>query len=397
MSDRLLEIVEKNNYLNHAIFIVGSGRSGTTLIQTLLDDHPQLLVWPAEYQYYDYWDRYFPTSCQDDRYSVSTLRNRILHGGVANFGKEHNAGPINKTYSMKSVNAIVFHTILNHFNHEELSRKEFLQLVIHCFHQALDGTLVPDSFVVKINKPNDQIFDDFSDIRVIFCSRHPLTIYDSIKRYYFKIKKKDPWHTYLSANRQYHWGLLETAISPILHAYKWLEEHKNNSNLFIARLEELQTDPLTVMSKAAKFLDIKFEKCLTESTMLGNIYGSNLSSGNDTQGQIRNKKVDLSLLTPYELKWACSVLQQACDSANYDLPNETLKQHSTLDYFCSFWEPLTNELLDIPYILDLSSETSLIRRIFNFIRTYIYYSRNRLYMITVGARQKLIKTVRISQ
>ena len=39
-------------YLTNAIFIVGSGKSGTTLLQGLFDYHPNLLVFPVESAYY---------------------------------------------------------------------------------------------------------------------------------------------------------------------------------------------------------------------------------------------------------------------------------------------------------------------------------------------------------
>lgn len=99
MSHKFAELVKHHDYLNHAVFVVGSGRSGTTLIQSLLDGHPQLLVWPEEYGYYTIWNDYFPNSQKGDRYQGQVLRKCLLRGsGAKDFGKEHNAGQVSKPY-----------------------------------------------------------------------------------------------------------------------------------------------------------------------------------------------------------------------------------------------------------------------------------------------------------
>jgi len=37
-----------NNFINHPIFLCGHRKTGTTMLLGLLDDHPELLVYPAE-------------------------------------------------------------------------------------------------------------------------------------------------------------------------------------------------------------------------------------------------------------------------------------------------------------------------------------------------------------
>ena len=38
---------------NNILFVIGPGRSGTTLLRSLLDNHEELLLWPFEFNIYD--------------------------------------------------------------------------------------------------------------------------------------------------------------------------------------------------------------------------------------------------------------------------------------------------------------------------------------------------------
>ena len=42
--------------IKNIIFVLGTGRSGSTLLRSLLDGHPELVVWPFEFSYYSLFE-----------------------------------------------------------------------------------------------------------------------------------------------------------------------------------------------------------------------------------------------------------------------------------------------------------------------------------------------------
>lgn len=308
-SKKIAQLVEKHPYLEKAIFVVGSGRSGTTLMHSLLDNHPHLLVWPFEYSYYTLFNDFIAQIGRREP-GLSQLNSFFYSCHLKKFRKKYHRPGVGKGYSLAAIDVGCLHRILEEYNQEVPSRKQYLQLLVYAYHQSYSPKQRPDAFVVKLHLPKNEALEDFSNAKVIQMIRNPIHTYASIKRFYFKAYESNPPAAYHlgGTNRRYKWGLIETAVVPIISSYNWLCKHRSYPGIIEVKIEDLQKKPEDVMKKVADFLNIPFTASLLEVSMLGQPFGSNLSSGADSGGKIVKQNFYdseryIDELTPFEKYW----------------------------------------------------------------------------------------------
>jgi hypothetical protein len=75
------------NKRNKTVFIVGSPRSGTTILGEILDNHPDISQW---YEPYFIWDKYFRSAVNDERNEEDAIPKvcRQIHGDFLNFRRK---------------------------------------------------------------------------------------------------------------------------------------------------------------------------------------------------------------------------------------------------------------------------------------------------------------------
>lgn len=387
------QLVEKHNYLDNPVFIVGSGRCGTTLMHSLLDGHPQLLVWPFEYSYFTFF-RDFQQIYHVSTTRVSKLFEYFYKTDVGYFGKRYPGGRRKKGFSLEAVNAETFRSVVDTYKNEVPTRRQFLQLLMYAYHQAFCPWMKPKAFVLQINIPRDGFLDDFPQARVIYMARNPLHTYASIKRYYCKASGSKGY-CYGAADRRFERGLVELALTQVLYAYTWLQRHKNLPGLMRVKLEELQNDTEKVIGEVADFVQISSESILLEATRLGQSYGSNLSSGKDSEGKVVADNYHLSKqylqeLTPYELEWVYGLLKEVVMENGYkvEIPFDTL---SKMQKMLNFLKPMINEF---PSFCEEKNNTkftikSLIRPVYLWVLACINYTRNRIFFLRYPQEKRI--------
>ena len=84
-------------WLDRPLFIVGTGRSGTTLLLSLLDRHPGLISWPGEFAYYTAWEA---IAGQGRAAAATTLGN---WGGSEFFGTRFTGSRVTSPYSLEVI------------------------------------------------------------------------------------------------------------------------------------------------------------------------------------------------------------------------------------------------------------------------------------------------------
>ncbi len=385
-SKKITELIKTDIYLEKPIFIVGSGRSGTTLMHSLLDNHPQLLVFPFEYPYYSFFNRFIKKTGIKS-HNVNKLNKFFYSLDQKDFGQTTKPG-VGKEYSLTSVDSKRFFSILDECSQEVPTRKQYLQLLIYAYHQAYTPNHKPNSFVLKINIPTSEVFDDFPNAKLVYMMRNPITTYISIKKFYFRAYKSNPSAAYHSrgANRAYKWGLIETAATPILYSHNWLRRHQDHPGLFEVKLEELQKNPNNTMKKNADFLNISFQPSLLEATMLGESYGSNLSSGKDSGGKIVRQNLHESEryrneMTIFERWWTERLFNKITHEGGYAERIPALKL-SMARRIKEFWVPMKNEFPFNQIEIDkIPLLIRIIRVIYRWARSLINYLMNRIFFL----------------
>lgn len=382
-----MKFIKKHQFLEDAVFIVGAGRSGTTLLQSLLDGHPELLVWPEEFPYFLLWRDFFGAKGQRARVFGAVIREKLIPlSGAKDFGKMHNAGRVSKPYSMENVDERVFLEELKKYDEFQVSRKEYLQLTMLAFFKASIHQWKPKAFVVKVLWPHDEMLEDFPEAKIIFSARRPISIYNSTKEYYFKIFHESPWEAYFRAGRnRLPGGLIATSIQPVLYVYEWINKRNimSNKQIFVSKLEDLQVHPKKELKRLARFLDINYGENLLHPSMLGIRYKGNLSSDPNKSKEIIHQQSKLEDLTDYEKNWALKQTNEIEKLFDYEKLIYNEAANLPWNTFIKFFLPLKNEIPNISSVMSRKADKKIVR-IIKIFRSFGHYFVNRMIFLLVG-------------
>lgn len=384
MSLTVSNLIASTPWLSQSSFIVATGRSGSTLLRSLLDSHPELVVWPFEWAYFSAF-----AHVPSDRGGPYVVEDLVSHFEKTEFHQfdQYEADLGGRSYRLQALNRPAFFNALQRFQHERVDRRQFLQLVMYAYAEALEQPIAPKRFILTINQPCDALLSDFPDARIIAMVRDPLNTYVSTKRYYFKaadLRGIDRSAVYRprAANGSFRFGLLETAISPIVFTYDWLARRGRSAPLQIVRLEDLQRDPAAVMGTVASFLEVGFDPILTRATICGEPHGSNMSSGESSDGRIV-AQTDAELrqyakdLTPYELWWVSQMLEPAYAVTGYPRDPEQAVPSAPPGWFAAL-KPLRHEF---PARGALRRETA-VKRCARWVAAMYSYVVNRVVLLS---------------
>ena len=340
------------------IFVIGTGRCGSTMFRGLLDGHRELLVWPFEFPFYVYFQDSWPKLKKNDTITVGeALAAFEVHLNLfKNNVYAHDLGNI--TYSLEIFNSQAFFEYLNSLTKKMVTRKAFLKLLKNALTIGMGYNINDErKLVVVHNAPSSNILVDFPESKIIALIRDPIDTYISIKNFYFKAaynSNRDPCSVYrlYAANSRYA-SILAAAISQITFTYNWISNNYNANKFIVIKLEDLQNDPLTQMSKCATFLGIEFIQDMLTSTLMGHVHHSNLGSGKKSNGRILSQRSLAKLnyrqeLTPLEYQWLYNNLLDLPDSHGFSLHeiypfSKSLGELSILE----FWKPLKHEFPSI--------------------------------------------------
>lgn len=273
------------NIRNCAAFIAGSSRSGTTLMTALLDDHPDLLVFPEEYLYVQ--PREKPGERTQDVLAALFKAKILLRlQGKTSFLDELHA---------------------EHRNYDGLDYQRFKDAVNECFRVSMDEkeewarTSVEARALISLiygysramgnegysrwvlKHPHyelywKRLFSDFPDARLIYMVRDPRdvilsrTLKRNKKRY---LKRGGNATTYKSQK-----GSLRPSVRFLKEWEQSVIASRRISEAFPGqilkvRYNDLVSDPRDVMRGVSGFLGVSWQESLVTPSFLGNPWQGN--------------------------------------------------------------------------------------------------------------------------
>ena len=286
--------------MNRHVLITGMYRSGTTLIHHLLDGHPSLKVFPLENSLFrdtlGHENLPFPKKRTLVRL-LELIRSEDFSRALE-FILSHEklslpltdrinlSGSTGNQLIKCSFNRGIFHekmaSELMHLSREprETLIVELFEAYLRAYFAALGQSLEQESFTLVNKCPDagyliDYYLDLLPESRIVHVTRDPRAVIAS-----FKAKlPRTAYHPFFRIFPQIK--LLKNSLS-CGHNYE------NNPRVLLIRYEDLVTKPDMVMSKVANFIDIPFEECLLQPTILGQPWQSNSSNldGNDDKHRI---------------------------------------------------------------------------------------------------------------
>ena len=258
------------NFQN-ATFICGHRKSGTTLLLCLLDNHPQLLVYPADSAFFY---GYYPT--YDNRYSDDQKINRIAGFVIDQLEKEIN--------TLSEEDQIDLNLSIDNFRmnlkkiaqNTEKKPHDMLISLLKAYRLIFKGSENAVRWVEKTTSTEiyaSEIKKWFPLAKFIHVIRDPRDNWASLKSGW---KKR-----YISFNDSLD-RLMQSMIDRGrlgLEFAKYNEKRFGSESYKIIKFEELATNPNRILQEICNFLCIDFSNNLLSPTICGKHWKGNNFDG----------------------------------------------------------------------------------------------------------------------
>ena len=263
-------------------------RSGTIFIHSLLDNHPEVITVPATIdithllvdkklsvqEYYEIFEKNNPKFFDTSKFTQKDKHNSKLWS----LGENKNEKIITNKSDFKNY----FFQILKNKN---INPENFLK-TIYLSYSLCHNKDISKGKIFLFHPHEKKItlrFNKFfKETRYIIPVRNPIKVYESIIRQVKTITKIRGEHYYPSGQ------LIESALD--------IDDfYKNNLNMYIIKMEDFNKNLEEEVIKLSKYLDIKFQPSMLESTFGGLKYwGNDASKDNkDFKRIIHNEFSDL--------------------------------------------------------------------------------------------------------
>ncbi|MBI9074134.1 MAG: sulfotransferase [Desulfatibacillum sp.] len=278
---------EKKDWL----FIAGPARSGTTLLASLLDGHPDTLVWPFEWRYFA---EFFNRIAGDLEKAGSQPLMREFAPILDRFANDS----FTTYYSSISTQGLVDHGVFSRILKESvqgmMTAEGFLNAVFRGYEQSfLPAGSNPRYYALKcMTKGFDWRDQDLIERSKFIYLLRPATVRYGSQRNKF-IKK-------------FHCGAVDTQercrrlFWEIKLAKEVYERYSAHKNFLFVELADLKAQPTVVMKNMADFLEIDFTDQLLTPTFLGQPFEGHFHDPKLNKGAILNTESKHTSLTSYE-------------------------------------------------------------------------------------------------
>lgn len=289
-SDYSAKLRASYSFIDNAIFIFGAGRSGTTLLHSLLDSHPEIVAWPFEFSYYPEYERFRKRKklSRSEPVEIRKLNKHFLaRDDIQSLGGKYHYS-MGVFVNLANVKKDVFFDVMYSQPGDMLVyRKDYLLLLITAYYEAFCPEKDIKAFLYCIQNIRDEAIDDFPNAKYLWAYREPIENYIAIKTFYFN-STENKFLRYFprSCNSTFRHGLLEVAFWPVYFTSKWVLDHKEFIDLFTVDLRDLQKNTIDTLRKLTDFLDIAYCQSLEEATFAGVRFDSNISSGLRSKGNV---------------------------------------------------------------------------------------------------------------
>lgn len=263
------------SWLLHPVFVCGHHRSGTTLLQQLLDGHSQLLVLPSEATYLSFFRdaaRRDPASRSVDAF-LSEWICRFIDPNQAPHFKLGRSDAAYNPYLAFARRALGWVDALRHHH-----RFACLLALAAAYRDVAAPRLSPRAWVEKtpLNEHRLPELSSFGSARFIHMVRHPAASFASLKeRYRTAGIDFDPARHLRSIGRS-----LEAAC----------RNRERHSRYLVVRYEDLTRVPAREIERVCRFLGLAAEEGLLIPSVAGRAIGSNSSYAVGLPGKIHEPR-----------------------------------------------------------------------------------------------------------
>lgn len=256
-----------------SVFVCGHRKSGTTLLLALLDDHPDMLVYPVDSAFFY---RVFPVCRNDEEIERAVLQHCIRE----NLGSQAKNVGVADLFDIEATAAAFTRT----YRSGPGGYAAALDALFAAFAQA-HGRATPRRPVSAEKTTSTEIFAReihgwYPRTKFIQVLRDPRDNLASLKSGW------DAWYQFQESEVR---GLYQSMIDRGLLGFSLANMNQaviGEDNYLIVRYEDLVAQPEDTMRKIAEFIGVAYSETLLTPTTLGHIW-----PGNNFEGK-RFTKVD---------------------------------------------------------------------------------------------------------
>lgn len=307
------------------IFILGAHKSGTSLVRSILDGHPDLFVIPIESHFFQNRKYWVDNDYRFER--PSKVNHREIYNRFIKYIERTNNS--DDKYS-DSISKNIFNISRFKYKFSKINRiinddKKLIQKYFNAIYYSLHGNNLPENKrVVEKSVENAEFAIELSNLfpkaKFINIIRNPYSNIVSLRNY---------------KSMNFGYPIIYRIIKTLYNNYYFLyKNRKLIKNYFVIRYEDLVTHPKKIVLKMCDFLDIEFKQILLKPT-----YNSEPWQGNSTKNknfnEISKERLDSwqNNIHPMETYYINFVFKFVLDDYNY-------KFHKTKG---SFWRPAKGE------------------------------------------------------
>lgn len=275
---------KSNNWINQPLFIVGHPKSGTSLLTSLLDSHPQLMVLPEESDFYNQiWPKVSLLKLEwrksKEAKTDEIVKKIIEESHFKNYFKGKVADDISGNLEYDDINTSLLKKELKYSIERELvyKRQKLFKALIKVYTRVINKNKDKSKIKYWVEKTPkhlwfvEEIKKDFPNAKIIFVYRDP-------RDNYLSYKKKWP-----------------KSITPIKFSKNWNEsidkvEGFHINDLLKVKYEDLILNPKDQISRIILFLDIEYDSKLFEPTKNGKSWQGNSMFGEKSKN-INSKNI----------------------------------------------------------------------------------------------------------
>lgn len=286
----------KEKWINSPIFIVGHPKSGTSLLNSLLDSHHQLLVLPEESDFYDLiWNS---ASLLNIKWRMNeSTKKKFLLKSIIEYShfKNYFKGKVENDIS-------------GNLNYEDIDSKKFKKEI----KEGIKKVSLKDrqGLFKALIKAYSNTIDKKDKIKIKYWvekTPNHLWYINEIKKDFLKAKiifvYRDPRDNYLSYKKKW-----PKSLTPIKFSKNWNEsidavERIPKKYLLKIKYEDLILNPKNQISKIKDFLDLESNSNLFEPTKNGKSW-----QGNSMFGK-KSKNIDSTNIGRFKTKLPINELE----------------------------------------------------------------------------------------
>ncbi len=250
------------------IFLLGTHKSGTSLLRSILDSHSQLFVIPIETHYFQLIDRWVDYEYRSARPKEENHKEIIgnfiqyIHHRTTSpthYGDSDVRGLFDEERFRKSISKI----------REDDGDKQRIEKYFEAIYFSLRNEHLPsDIRVVEKSIENAEFAVElqalFPQAKFVHIVRNPYANIVSIRK---------------SKSGKHGFPLMPRIIKSLYNGYYYLyKNQKIIPNYLVIRYKDLVSDPEVHIRKLCQYLEIPFEKILLTPTVQGKLWRGNSST-----------------------------------------------------------------------------------------------------------------------